>query len=158
MEYDTEIDREENTFVKTETIDSDNSFHEVKVEETSFVNTDVKIVDQEQILMEYNPGLPSTQEEFETPSTICDTDVKPYNVCKKCKRKFNSDSKFKIHTRLCISLGSQRPFKCNDCGSAFKESHHLKCHQKPINRCNQLPTGTPKSSFESFLKRLKNKE
>ena len=133
---DIEIDREESNVLKTETIESDKSFHEFKVEKTAFVNT----------------------EELETPLTMCDADVKPSHVCKKCKRKFKSDSKFKIHTRLCISVGSQRPFKCNDCGSAFKESYHLNLHQKPINRCNQLPIRTPKSSFESFLKQLKRKE
>lgn len=158
LECDIEIDREENNFVKTETIESDNSFHEFKVEEAAFVNTDTKIVDQEQMLLEYNLGLASTREELETPSTMCDADVKLSHICKKCKRKFKSESKFKIHTRLCISLGSQRPFKCNDCGSAFRENYHLQLHQKPINRCNQLPTKTPKSSFESFMKKLKRKE
>lgn len=153
-----EMEGEENNFVKAEIIESDKSFQEIKVEETAFVNTDAKIVDQEQMLLEYNLGLASTREELETPSTMCDADVKLSHICKKCKRKFKSESKFKIHTRLCISLGSQRPFKCNDCGSAFRENYHLQLHQKPINRCNQLPTKTPKSSFESFMKKLKKKE
>ena len=116
---------------------------------------DSEILIQEKILSEYEMGVSFTKEDLKTPLIICEGDVKPPNVCKKCKRIFNSESKFRIHTRLCITLGGLAPFKCNDCGSAFKKSYHLKLHQRPINRCKQLQE--TKGSFESFLKQLKNR-
>lgn len=122
--------KEEPIFVKTEIL-----------EETVFDNieTDAEKLEREQISLEYDIGLPSTKEEVETPLITCDAEIKPSHVCKKCKREFKSDSKFKIHTKLCISFGSLRPFKCNDCGSAFKQKYHLNLHKKPINRCRQSP-------------------
>ena len=125
-----ETQKEEPIFVKTEIL-----------EETAFVKreSDTETLEKEQLLLEYDIGLPFPKEEVETPLIICKADTKPSHVCKKCKREFKSDSKFKIHTKLCISFGGLRPFKCNDCGSAFKQKYHLNLHKKPINRCRQLP-------------------
>ena len=152
------LEIEETVFVKTEIVAYDaNDKLEFPVEEKTLMKheRDSETLNQEKILSEYEMGVPSTKEDLKTPLIICEGDVKPPNVCKKCKRKFNSESKFRIHTRLCITLGGLAPFKCNDCGSAFKKSCHLKLHHKPINRCKQLQE--TKSSFENFLKQLKNR-
>ena len=95
LELNTEIQNrkrleiEETVFVKTEIVAYDaNDKLEFPVEEKTLMKPERD--SETLILSEYEMGVPSTKEDLKTPLIICEGDVKPPNICKKCKRIFNS--------------------------------------------------------------------